>query len=750
MSMAGAVLGAESPEDTARLKIKNLQTLINAAEKKGIDVQQEEMTVRTAEVFLKYADWDEAHIEENAGYFKDFRIYKDNAQQLAEELPDFERNDVIKMLDESGVYLQQLIRGRAVRKPSPRIDWAGVTHDGDQLMFKQRPVFLADYTWKPDLPELNEFFGQQDGFYISPTQITDESGAINPSILKELKSKSDGKPGFIFINHGALPKWVTKKYGEAFTQFEGAPFHAYDIDHPGARDMISMLLKGTVPSMAGKKYTELGYMLCNEPRWITYKNGGKKVFYTGGVSDYTKKKFKVWLKKKHGSIAGLNRHWKTSFSGFDQVQLDIPIDISMVGTAQWYDWNAFNDDRVLEWFQFMKAELRKNDPAAKVHLKIMPSFFTDNDPCTGIDLEALTEMSEIIGNDCAAQYNNLRETAEWEEHYAFGWRELYMAYDFLKSVNPGQIVYNTESHLLSTGYSRDLYMDPAYARAVTWAAHTLGLSASQIWFWPRREDGSIRKRVGKGYPGSNNQQPRVTQAIHSTMMDLNAYSEEIIAMQRQRKPLRIFYSKTAAIQQRDYMDRIFDLYESLNFSGVSLGFATKNIITRHDNRSWEAILVHQSERVTLAEHAALQRYLDHGGTVILGPNSLKSNEYGEVLPSLIPGNGVLLQVGSRAEIKETALGLLADRNQLPEVEVMETNENGTKGCTWKCIKNSSGNIVISLVNLGNTDATINLQFRKADTQFRCRDLIHGTSISSAPVLKPYEVLFMEIQVAADQ
>jgi len=46
---------AQNLEQDAKQKITKLEKLIKKAEKKKIDVQKEKMTVRTAELFLKYA-----------------------------------------------------------------------------------------------------------------------------------------------------------------------------------------------------------------------------------------------------------------------------------------------------------------------------------------------------------------------------------------------------------------------------------------------------------------------------------------------------------------------------------------------------------------------------------------------------------------------------------------------------------------------------------------------------------------------
>ncbi|MDO6424950.1 hypothetical protein, partial [Saccharophagus degradans] len=126
------------------------------------------------------------------------------------------------------------------------------------------------------------------------------SGAIKSDLLAEINGKTDHTFGFVFLNHKGVPGWAESKYGPGFKMREDT-FTAYDIDNPGAREMQSFLLEGTVPLMAGKKYSDLGYMLCNEPHFITTKDGSKTVWASGPVSEYSKVKFRTWLQNKHNS-----------------------------------------------------------------------------------------------------------------------------------------------------------------------------------------------------------------------------------------------------------------------------------------------------------------------------------------------------------------------------------------------------------------------------------------------------------------
>ncbi len=737
-------LQSQSLENIAKNKIKILKTLIYKLEEQNIETHKEELAITTSEEFLKFANWDEKNTEENTLLFKQINIYKDSAAIMAQKLPKFERNDVIKLLDETIATAIKIVDGKIKRTPYIRPDWSQITIDGNQLLYKSKPVFLHDYTWKPNSNKLSKYFGELNIFFISPSQLKNKKGALNSTTFERLQSNASDNTGFVFISHKNTPYWSSEAYGSDFDKITGKPFTSYDIDNLGARDMLSKLFKATIPDLASKKSTQLGYMLTNEPRWANYTNGKEPVWFRANVSNYTIEKFKTWLKKRHKTIKTLNTLWNTSLSKFDEITSQLPVDLSERETAKWYDWTTFNQERVTDWFTFMKSEIRKYDPQAKVHLKIMPSIFTDNNPDSGIDLEALTELSEINGNDAASHYNNTQpKKIEWDDNYAWNWRELYMSYDFLKSIKPDQINFNSESHLLSGSHVRDLYMNPKYVRASYWSAYTLGLNVAQTWFWPRRLDGSLRQNSGKGYAGSNNQQPRVTFELENTILDLNRFSEEITAFQQQKKPIRLFYSKTSATLNADYMDSMFMLYESLNFEGLSLGFATKNIIKRIDNSDWDVILIHKTEEVTTDELQTLQVYLDNGGTIILDKKSLKTDEYGKEISRLNESNGRLLLVSSLKEMKAKALSLLDNNNELPSLEIIENEGAGAKKCIWRVIKNNKGNQILSIINVGKSNVTLNIKNRKTKTSIAFKDLIDDVPIKNTPTLKPYEVLFIE-------
>lgn len=739
----------ETLEETARAKMAELEELMAAAEDAGFDTLKEAMSLNTADIYLRAASWDEENVSVNSNSFAQVFAYKNDPLTYAQDLPDFERDEVILLLDEAIDRLTKLQAGELFRDVAPDLDWSKITHDGDQLTFDGRPIFPSDYSWKPDQAELTNFYGRLDGYFVTPSYVINEAGDIKASVLNALESKPSGQLGFIFVNNKNPPDWAEEKYGPDFRMREGT-YTEYDIDNPGAREIMHHLFSAVGPYFAGQNYSNLGYMLCNEPHFITSKSKDSMDsddwgWASGTVSEYTKAKFRTWLSTKHDSIDDLNTLWGSSFADFDAVDLDIPIWIGLKGTPMWYDWIRFNQLRVTEWYTWLKGEIQANDPAAKVHLKLIPGMWAEyNNRAHGLDHEALTELSAIIGNDSGAEYTHMWKTREWQENYAFDWREMCMGYDFFKSISPDKIAFNSEVHYLTATGSVDLYQDPAYARATFWLAHTLGMNAGQIWNWLRNADGSLTSKATGGFAGSCCQQPRIVNEVAATMMDLNTWSEEITAMQRQRKPIRLFHSETSVINKETHMDEEFELYESLCFEGLPLGFVTENILNKQDHSQWDVVLIRETQYVTTAERAAVQTYLDNGGTVIMDEVSLTLDEYGRAHEAVEASNGTLISVGSIAEMKAEAMAIMSANDRLPEVAIEEVNTVGSPGCFWKCIENYRGNPVLSIVNLGKTDATLTIDLDGASAGTKCMDLITGTRVSSTPVLEPYEVLFVEV------
>lgn len=761
-------------EEEALSKISKLESLMKKAQNKKIDVTREETTLWFANEFLKFANWDEVHKEDVEKLFGYYGPFKEDKTKYAEELPDFERNKVIEIVDKGINDLEQLIAGKRTRRAVSKVDWENIEVAKDMFLSHGKPVFLYDYFSKTvgkQLTNKSVYNDHLGNIYHGGQRLYDVNmdRAINPYILNEdgtfnekielITEIPDTNVGFLILWNMGMPDWVHKQAPEL--EKGRSLFTGFDIDNPTARKVWSDVIQKAGVLTKGKKVTQMGYILSNEPHWYSEKNHWTARFKEmTEMSSHTLAKLRNWLKVRYkGNIKALNKNWESSFKNFASVTIEIPIDRAKRGTPIWYDWCRYNMDRSIDWFTYLQGELRKTNPDADTSIKIMPNMFTENARSHGIDTEALTDLTSMIGNDAKMRERDVRskKPEEWEERYSYFWEEMSVAYDFMESVSPNKIHFNSESHFLSASWWRKLNTSADYVRSTTWLATLHGMDAQLAWFWARDPDGSPEDRLegelnffdpalAGSIAGSVNQQPHVANEYTQVMMDLNSFSEEIFALRKQRRPIRLFHSETSAINKKFHMKQQFHMYEALYFEGFPVGYATENIIKKQDNSTWDAIVVYKTAYATDAEFDALQSYLNQGGTVIVdSENSLSQNEYGQKRKkSLSKGKGKLIVVGKNAsveEIQKIALENITASSQ--EIVLKEDNGTHHKGCIWRAAKNDKGGYIVNILNVGKNDATLNLTFKNGE-KANVTNMMNGQKLEGDFELKSNKVLLLEI------
>ncbi|WP_157964753.1 hypothetical protein [Algibacillus agarilyticus] len=163
---------------------------------------------------------------------------------------------------------------------------------------------------------------------------------------------------------------------------------------------------------------------------------------------------------------------------------------------------------------------------------------------------------------------------------------------------------------------------------------------------------------------------------------------------------------------------------------------------------WNSIVVYQTEFVTQAELAALQIYLNHGGTEILdSAASLSKDEYGNKhKQSLTQGKGQLINLNGKADLDEIRqVALKASAQGLPEVTFKEENGTQHKSCNWRVVKQTDGSYLVSSLNLGkhNADLTIGLMGNKP---IQVTDLFTQNALKPQFSLMPSGVKLLKVVV----
>lgn len=762
-------------EQKALTKIAQLKMHVADAKSKGLDVTREETTLWFANEFLKFATWDEINRDSVAFMFEQYGPYRNDKDKLADGLPDFERQKVIEILDESISEITKVISGKIKRRPVPKVDWQNITVGDNMLLSNGKPIFLYDYFSKSvgrpltDTDVYNDHLGAifHGGENLYPVDhdrainsfLLNEDGSFNQALMKEVTEIDDSNVGFLIYWNMGIPAWAEAKEPEI--RKGRSLFTGYDIDNPLAQDIWGKIAKHTGKLTKDKKVSQLGYILSNEPHWYSQKGHWSHNFKEmNSISSYTLEGFRSWLKAKYnGNINTLNANWKTNFSSFANVAYAVPNDPATRGQPSWYDWSRYNMDRVTNWFTYLQGELRKGNPDADTSVKMMPNAFTENIRSHGIDVEALTELTSMIGDDAKTRetrHLNFKKPESWEEHYSWFWEELSFSYDFMESVAPSKIHVNSESHFLSSSWWRKLDTSVDYVNSVYWLATLQGMDANMAWFWARDPDGSPEDRLegelnffdpalAGSFAGSVNQQPHIANAYTQVMYDLNSFSQEVIDLREQRRPIRLFHSETSAINKKSHMSEQFKLYESLFFDGFPVGFATKNIIKKQDNNNWDTIVVYRTEYVTKAELQALQAYLDQGGTIILdNKTSLQQDEYGKQHDQqLKPSKGKLLVLNTNDISTLRNMALQEAKAGLPDIRLIEDNGTDKKGSTWRAVKQKDGSYLVSILNLGKHIANLDVAI-KGVKNATVTDLFTGNTMSHKFDLKPKGVALLKV------
>lgn len=738
-------------EQIIQEKLNTLNILIEKAEYKKIDISREKMTVSLAQLFIPWIKWDESNIVKNSQYYLDHPVYKKNALTYAKTLPKFQQDSLITVLTHSIEELKLVLSGDISRKPVPNINWETVEIVDNQFVDKGESVFLGSYTWKTDDKLSNQYFGNLNSEYIAPSFIIDNKFNINEKKYRQLKNDTDKRIGQVFVSHKSIPDWA---FEQASDLTDGSRlFSTYDIDNPLAKKLFSSLFKNYVPLLKDKRSSDLGYMLFNEPSFFTQAD----TWNNGEVSAHTKQNFKQWLAEKHKTIGHLNKLWQSDFEKFSSVDIEIPMQSELRGTPIWFDWMRFNQERVTQWFTFLDHELKKHDPTAKTHIKLMPWLWNTDTRDHGLDFESLLEITDIIGFDANSQYSNFRGVQDYEADYSFDWQSAAMSFDFFSSIQPQQLLWDSENHFFNNVKFQERDIDPDYVRAIYWLAATHGLAGSSTWLWGRNPNGSIiqRRSHNSEFITEITHQPIGFHTLTRTLMDINAHGEDIQQLRKITKPIRIFYSETSAINQTDYMKGIRKIYENLYFEGVGLGFITEKIINKSAN-DWNVIVVHNTPNVTAIELEALKTYANNGGIIIVDNKSLLFNEYNQKhqqgISSLHENESVFV-VPNLKSIKTKIKNVLNAEHKSPKIILTEFQNDlhqQHKTLAWRIAEKEPGTFIVSIVNTGHAMKEFSLNHTynnsNANSDIKITNLLTGITEKTVIKIDKRKTLFLEVTI----
>tara|TARA_B110000208_G_scaffold3854_1_gene5120 strand:- start:207 stop:2702 length:2496 start_codon:yes stop_codon:yes gene_type:complete len=472
---------------------------------------------------------------------------------------------------------------------------------------------------------------------------------IDPEFVAQLLAELDAALAKNISIHtlgfGSVPQWAEQKWPGIirgnFTQ-HGVNF---DISSPGVPILMTAGIKAIFDTEIGCHPALGGFILGNE---VSFMQSATPAM----VSSYHS-----WLQKRYDDqIALLNRAWTTTFTSFDDIkgQPAKPIGpvILATGTAEWWDWNSFNNWRATAMYSLIANEIQKNaaaDPRCRARgflpmttLKLQDGNEFNGLRQKGIDREALVDVLTWNGCDSGIAPNTGLDSKGrinpkdrvmnpphdlvnppggkyggegWptyynKSHYAADWLGQGAGYTLQHSLAPTKPLYDTEWHSIGTLTWRDEHMSPEYVELAVWFTLYHYLAVNLAWYFPR--NGVAPQRASK-FPGSLVGSfatlPGATDTFLREYMLASALGDVVAALGRVKPTIWILRSMASDTQDETSTVSLLAVFEAASFLGVTVGFVTEKQLQNGSfvpNNEQNIVVVPNSTFVENATVAALE------------------------------------------------------------------------------------------------------------------------------------------------
>lgn len=668
---------------------------------------------------------------------------------------------VEQMLDAELAKADAVLTGKATYPAIPQWRTVGVKARAGGLWCGDEPAFLSGFCWDSGMADRDPALLRRLGANLA-------DGMVRGTIRADGSFRDDwfrSGPG-AFLDRMATagfavdslldanpPRWMIDATTEMVQPGYGH-YIKYVFEHPKAAAYRQQFLDHFMPLFATKP-AQFAVDLDNEPAYQ-------------GPSALMLEHWRGWLRKKYGDLDGLNRAWGTSLESFEAIKsypsMGDPakgpwnrakVDFNQPGVrASHYDWCAFNNERVSDYFRSEAECIHAHAPGVAVHVKVMMGlYFTGSNEARGwpinmtyhtfgVDPEAINSFCDLLG--CDLGLNDLGNDPKpgrfsGSVPYVIDWLNAGLSADFLKSLAPDKPFYNSEFHAVERVDETDARPSAKeHIETALWLAHLHGMNANLLWYWGRGTGGEVAGHGAQWFKGSLLQQPWVMRGYVQESLNLRRFVRPVMAFASQPRPVRLLYSEASAIQDVHYLDALRDAYEALNFLGVGIGLVTERQLAAGLPEGTRLVIVPNAGYVEEATVAALQAARARGVAVgVIGGQSLGATPLGQPRAAAKVAGAETIALGTPQEyqmkfdawlkaagVERELIALDAAGRPAWGVEVRTALEGGRK--------------LAYLVNLLREPVTVRLHWRTAG---KLRDWRGETTLGAEMTLRPRQVVF---------
>jgi len=543
---------------------------------------------------------------------------------------------------------------------------------------KARAPMLSELTpesreeWRRDLQNIKALGFNTVRTWIewsSIERVRGEYDLRNLELLFEL-AQEVGLRVFIQVYVDSAPDWVGEAFPDAqFVAQDGTsiPSQAapgYCTDNPEIRALVEGVYTA-VAEVASKYPNFYGWDLWSEPHIINWAN----IDYIPNAQfcycEATQARFRLWLRRKYGSLENLNRAWHRGFNSWDDVEA--PRFSTILSYTDYIDWKTFIYERIAEDLGARYDAVRRggSDHVITSHAAISSLLTTPHMGEGATDDFLMAEWVDYYGVSIYPKHN--RPETHWPH-----WR-LMAILDFQRSANRMNRGWYIGEMQAGDGTIALLHSDP-----VTSADH-------RIWAWSSIAKGAKGINVYAYYPmssgyesggyglieldGTLTERARSTGAI-ARVVDANR--ELFASSYPVQARVGIVYNPLSQLvggaqRRQDWpqaaQNSLLGYYRVFADHNIPVDFIHRNELESTDLSQYQLIVVPYPIMFTERAAQGLRRFVENGGYAVAEARLAWNDERGHAAP-IIPGLGLHEVFG----VREKDLWM----RPAPELDVTDT------------------------------------------------------------------------------
>lgn len=438
-----------------------------------------------------------------------------------------------------------------------------------------------------------------------------------------------GKQIVLATSTAALPAWMVKRYPEvARVDYEGRR-HKFGQRHNACPN--SPVYRHFVKELASRlaeRYGSNENVVC----WHINNEYGGECY-----CENCEKAFRVWLRKKYGTLEALNRAWNLAFWGhnvydWDEIVLPNALSEGIGGAGEEpgnkktafagisIDYRRFISDSILDNFKLERDTIRQYDKATPVTTNLMGTY-------KGLDYFKWAKEMDIVSWDNYPSYDT-------------PWSHVAMRHDLMRGLKNAPFMLMEQTPSQQNWQPYNSLKKPGQMRAQSWQTVAHGGDTVQF-FQLRRSVGGCEKFHGAviGHAGSGD--TRVFREVAQLGEELGRIGDAVIGSKTESKVGIIFdwdnywaleYTSGPSVDLK-YVDQVTQYYEYFYRKNISVDMIPADA----DFSKYDLVAAPVLYMVKEGMAEALENYVAEGGTLVTGFMSGIVNESDNVHLGGYPG-----------------------------------------------------------------------------------------------------------------